>query len=326
MTGSDPHEIAARLPRHAKDPDHERFLAQFNDWIAGLPIDTAAAEGHDQLPLVYIVGAPRSGTTLASQLISKYLEVGYINNLIARFWRRPLAGIRLSDVCLGSDARREIVLQSSHGVSSGIVGPHEFGYFWRFWLGLDSAATHHLSAAESERVDVAGLGRVLRDELLGGFRRPTVFKNVICGFQAPLLSRVHPRSLFVHVTRDLTATAASILTARQARLGDVRSWWSLKPSTFDEIRRLEHPAEQVVRQVRDCRAEFSAAFAAPGVHHIELAYESMCRSPREELERLCAALRPLGADLQPAAEIEPLSASAGPQLPPDLHDALLRLA
>ena len=325
MTGSDPHEIAARLPQHAKDPDRERFLAQFNEWIASLPIDSAAAAGSDRLPLVYIVGAPRSGTTLASQLISKYLEVGYINNLIARFWRRPLAGIRLSDICLGPNARREISLQSSFGVTSDVVGPHEFGYFWRLWLGLDRATTHHLSPAETERVDIEGLGRVLRDEVLGGFARATVFKNVICGFQAALLSRVHEPSLFIHVTRDLSATAASILAARQARHGDVRAWWSLKPSTFDEIRRLDHPVEQVVRQVRDCRAEFSAAFAAPGVRHIELAYESMCRSPREELERICAAVRPLGADLQPAGEIEPLSASAGPQLPRDLHAALLRL-
>ncbi|MBM3525920.1 MAG: sulfotransferase, partial [Alphaproteobacteria bacterium] len=291
MTGSDPHEISPRL--HAKDPDRERFLAQFNDWIAGMPLDASADDG-DRLPLIYIVGAPRSGTTLVSQLISKYLDVGYINNLIARFWRRPLAGIRLSEICLGADARKEISLQSSYGVTSDIAGPHEFGYFWRQWLGLDHTATHHLTAPELERVDVDGLGRVLRSEVLGGFRRPTVFKNVICGFQAPLLTSVHPRSLFIHVTRDRFVTAASILAARHARYGTYDAWWSLKPSTFDEIRGLGSPAEQVARQVRDCREEFAAALSAPGVHHIEVAYESLCRSPREQLARVCDAVRPLG--------------------------------
>src|SRR5688572_30011389 len=101
MTGSDPHDAVPRLPAHEKDAAHERFLLQLNESIALMPLDEAVADSSSQLPVVYIVGAPRSGTTLVSQLLAKYLDVGYINNLIARFWMRPLAGIRLSEICLG---------------------------------------------------------------------------------------------------------------------------------------------------------------------------------------------------------------------------------
>ena len=45
---------------------------------------------------IHIIGAPRSGTTLLSQLLLSYTQVGYINNLIAAFWNAPLYGIHLS--------------------------------------------------------------------------------------------------------------------------------------------------------------------------------------------------------------------------------------
>ena len=45
---------------------------------------------------IHIIGAPRSGTTLLSQLLLSFTQVGYINNLIAAFWNAPLYGIYLS--------------------------------------------------------------------------------------------------------------------------------------------------------------------------------------------------------------------------------------
>jgi hypothetical protein len=322
MTGSDPHESGHRLSQHAKDEADEQFLARLNDWLAGMPLDEPVSAAGAELPLVYVVGAPRSGTTLVSQLLAKYLDVGYINNLIARFWRRPIVGIRLSEICLGADARRTISLRSNYGVTPGLVGPHEFGYFWRHWLDLDHAATHHLTAQEAARVDGEALGRVLRHEVLGGFSRPTVFKNVICGFQAQLLSRVHPPSLFLHVTRDPLATAGSILAARLARYGRYDTWWSLKPSTFDTIRRAATPVEQVAMQVRDCRAEFTAELSAPGVHAMTLSYEETCLAPEAQLERVCDAVRRLGGDVHRLGPVEPLAPSPGPTLEADLREAL----
>lgn len=322
MTVSDPHETTPRLAAHAKDEAHERFLAHLNDWLARMPLDEPVSAGAADLPLVYVVGAPRSGTTLVSQLLAKYLDVGYINNLIARFWRRPIVGIRLSAICLGPDARRAISLHSTHGVTPGLAGPHEFGYFWRYWFGLDRAATHHLMPHEVARVDAEALGRVLRQEILGGFGRPTVFKNVICGFQAQLLTRIHPRSLFIHVTRDPLATGASILAARRARYGSYDAWWSLKPATFDTIRHAATAAEQVAMQVQDCRVEFAAELGSPGVHAMTLSYEDTCLGPEAQLERICEAMCRLGGDVRPLGPVERLEPSPGPALPADLREAL----
>ena len=317
----DPHDIAERLAAFRHDPAAEEWLTALNQLLADaeLPAPPSAIDPA-QLPLIYIVGAPRSGTTLLSQLLSRYLAVGYINNLIARFWLRPSVGIRLSDLVLGAHARERIELESRHGSTEGAAGPHEFGYFWRHWLQLDSQPTHHLSDAAAQRVDRAGLRHALRDEILDRFGLPVVFKNVICGFHAPLLSEVHPQSWFVHITRDRRDTAASILKSRHQRYGSYDAWWSLKPSTFSAIAGIADPCEQVVRQIDDCRAEIAESLRQAGVRSKVIRYEALCADVRGTLTDLAGSIEPPVQLLDGVPDRLPVS--AGTTLPAPLEESL----
>lgn len=308
----DAHEHGTRLVEFAKNRMDEEFLDRLNSALAELRFPPApGVHLAHRLPVVYIVGVPRSGTTLLSQLLSRYLQVGYINNLIARFWRRPSVGIRLTRILIGSEGRRLIECNSRYGVTEGVVGPHEFGYFWRYWLKLDSAQSHHLSSEELARLDRDGLRSALRQEILCEFGQPVVFKNVICGFHARYLSDLHPRSLFVHVRRNPFDAAASILNSRLARYGSYSTWWSLKPSTYPSLRDLTDPAEQVARQVTDCLAEFDAELRQPGVHSVQVNFADVCQRPEEVLKRICAELLVMGAEVHQTEEPMPRF------LPPD---------
>jgi LPS sulfotransferase NodH len=321
---ADPHEAGPRAATFAKDENDERFLRALNAHLRALPVPSREPLARAAtLPIVYIVGVPRSGTTLLSQLLSKHLEIGYIDNLIARFWARPSVGIRLSQLCLGPAARRSILLQSTHGTTPGVAGPHEFGYFWREWLRLDEASTHHLTDAELERVDAAGLRRALVEEILAEFGLPAVFKNVICGFHARFLTQIHPRTLFVHVTRDPVAAASSILQTRKARYGSYDAWWSLKPRAFDTICQARSPAEAVALQVFHCRREFDSELSRGGVRTISIPYESLCRDPEQEVHRVQEAVEAIGCDIRSSSvPFAPLAISEGPQLPADLRQPL----
>src|SRR4051812_14091764 len=75
---------------------------------------------------IFIYGLQRSGTTLTSQVVARATDLGYVNNLIARFWISPAHGVYLSRH-LGID--RNIDFQSAHGATEGISNVHEFGYF-----------------------------------------------------------------------------------------------------------------------------------------------------------------------------------------------------
>ena len=55
--------------------------------------------------LVFVVGLPRSGTTLLTQVLAYCLDAGYVNNFAARFWLAPVHGLRLSRLMRGTPSR-----------------------------------------------------------------------------------------------------------------------------------------------------------------------------------------------------------------------------
>ena len=321
---TDPHEHGPRTPEYAKDERLEALLEAANHALGRADLRRPASADPSVLPLVYVVGAPRSGTTLLHQLIARHLAVGYVTNLAARFWLRPSVGIALSRAVLGDAPGAGLPLRSAFGTTEGAAGPHEFGYFWRRWLGLDESATHHLDEAAQARVDVEGLRAALRWELLASFGRPVVLKNGVCGFHARLLTNVHPRSLFVHVVRDTAAVVRSILGSRRERYGSYDVWWSLKPSTypFDA----ETPAGEVVRQVIDCRRELETELSTPGVNALTIDYANVCAAPARALDAVRRAVRDVGADVplvgNPPARLD---VSRGPELPAELDAEVHRI-
>jgi LPS sulfotransferase NodH len=286
---NDPHEAQGRQAGFQKTTRDEDWLAAFNSQLERLDLPAPEQAQAAVLPIVYIAGTPRSGTTLLSQILSHCLDVGYINNLIAKFWMRPSVGIRLSRAVLGDDPGRFLDFESNYGTTQGAAGPHEFGYFWRHWLRLDTARTHHLTTEELRRVDKAGFKKALEHDMLANFGKALVTKNVICGFHAECLTGLHPNSLFITINRDPYETARSILHARQTRYGDYAVWWSLKPKAWPL--HAADPAEEVALQVLHCRKELEAETNRPGVRSLHVSYEELCENPQATLRQVCNAVQ-----------------------------------
>ena len=61
-------------------------FAEFNRYVAQIEVDDV---GGETPPALFICGPPRSGTTIFAQAITYVADVGYINNLIARFATNP---------------------------------------------------------------------------------------------------------------------------------------------------------------------------------------------------------------------------------------------
>ncbi|MCB1738826.1 MAG: sulfotransferase [Gammaproteobacteria bacterium] len=307
---SDPHDAGQRLPEYAKDADSEHLLLQVNQACQALPLAWHVPAEIAELPLIYVVGAPRSGTTLLAQVLIHALRLGYIDNIVARFYLRPLVGVVLSRAVLGADAVAQTAFDSRHGVTREPAGHHEFGYFWRHWLKLDAQPTHRLDTVAREHIDVRALGDTLRHELLGGFGLPVLFKNVICGLNAQLLAHAHPNALFINIVREAGPACRSILAARKARYGRFDSWWSVKPSNFPEIEHETDPAVSVVRQYLGTLGDLDEELSGLETRRLDVSYEQLIRSPQRVIELVRERLGELGH--LPALRREPL---------PDLHMA-----
>lgn len=237
--------------------------------------------------VVFLVGTPRAGTTLLFQLLARYCDYTYVPNFAARFWLVPVTGLKLYRLRFPRAVDRgELV--SHLGRTFGPHAPHEFSYFWHYWMG--PAESDDRTAAELERVD----WQAIRSEICGlyhDFGRPVLFKSLnFVDYHVPQVAALLPSASFVWIRRDPRFVAQSILESRRRRYGDPCRWWSVRPRAAARWSQLG-PVEQVVRQIVDIERALERAFAAlPAGRRVVIQYESLVAAPSEATARLMGAL------------------------------------
>lgn len=210
-------------------------------------------------PIVFIIGAPRSGSTILYQALTQYLRVAYITNLACWMHRNLLLGMALSQWLLRG--RAHDTDESSFGVVAGWRSPAECGEFWYQWLPRDRHfVDEHETPAEAVRTIRAHLVAIVNH-----CDQPLVIKNLNAGQRMRLLARAVPEARFIHCEREPLWNAQSILQARRINHTPDDGWWSIMPPNYRELLQLEVP-ERVVGQIHSIerqiwldRARFPAA-------------------------------------------------------------------
>jgi hypothetical protein len=242
-------------------------------------------------PPVFIVGSPRTGSTLFYQLLTQRFRVGYVSNLAALFFKSLSVGIRLHQHIFGDRPHNSFT--SYYGRTAGWAAPSECGKFWYQWFPDD----RHFVSADEWR---PGRYARLRDTLAvisQTLRTPFVFKNLTCGQRLQVLPRIFPEARYLFIVRDPLHTAESILARRQRNGGDKQQWSSVRPSNFQDLAELPYPV-QVAAQVywtgRQIREDLSRL---PADRSLTIRYEDLCSDVTGELDRVASFLRSAGASL-----------------------------
>lgn len=276
------------ISKYKKNAKEEELFKSVNQAIKNIRSDTTNNDNIN-LPIIYIVGAPRSGTTILSQVLSYSLDVGYINNLIARFWEKPSVGITLSNRLLDKNGRDFISFTSRHGTTTTIGDPHEYGNFWTKIFNLNNCQTHHLSSEELKKLNHDENRVLIEDEVVGSFNKPVLFKNIICGFHAEYLTKLHPSSLFLFIERNSVDTISSIIKVRKERLGDEKQWWSLKPLSYHKVLSNDY-IEEVTKQVVYSKKEFIGELTKPNINFSYIRYEDFIQDPNRFIRNIADSL------------------------------------
>ena len=273
-------ELTHRIGKYVLNKAELNFLFDFNNYIE--PFDLNLYDDVDEdLPIIWIVGLPRTGTTLITELMCNCLDVGYINNLIARFWKAPLTGIKLSKMILGES--RIIDYTSDYGKSNRITGPHEFSYFWQKWLRVDNFANYKPESA-SESIDWNSL-RQLINNMSSLFQKPMVFKGMeFIAFHCENFRRYFPKSLFIYIERDVMDVACSIAQARLDYYGSLDTWWSAYPLEYPELVDLSY-GDQIAGQVYYLSRCYEGILEnISDDQFIRITYEKLCEQPQKFLD------------------------------------------
>jgi hypothetical protein len=249
----------------------------------------AAAEAPLDHRPVFIVGAPRSGSTLLYQLVVVRFDVAYLSNLHCRLHGAPSIVERLA----GRRIEPPEVFSSDHGRTDGRAAPSECGPYWyRFFRrspqyvpleDADPGALRDLRASVRALGDAAG--------------RPIVFKNLINSLRLEPLGAAFPEALFLVVQRDLADNVASILAARRTVVGDEAAWWSAEPPGADELRG-QPPEAQAVGQVTAIHELIEGARQRLGPERfLDIAYEQLCADTHAVLAEISGFASSHGVEL-----------------------------
>lgn len=243
-------------------------------------------------PPVFILGAPRCGSTLAMQLITESLDLGYISNQHCRFFGAPALAEYLFRPTTG---RPPSDFKSSTGVTRGSHAPAECGNWWyRFFRKSPSYVT--LGEADPSLMRAFRASVAL---LTNASNRPIIFKNLYASLRIQPIAHYLPESLFIVIRRDEIDNAHSLLETRMERFGNYDDWFSMEPPGGTWLKSLPAP-QQVVEQVRQIyrtiEQDFQAAEISTG-RRLQITYEDLCKNPANTIQMVKSFLRASGCEV-----------------------------
>ena len=193
---------------------------------------------------IFIISAPRAGSTVLYQSLTNQADVAYVDNLVCLFLRNFFFGFWLSNKLFKQ--RPHNCFQSEHGntANCGWHAPSECGGFWYRWLPTDY---HFVDFAQVVAKDIEEIKNEIT-AVSNYFEKPIVFKNLNAGQRLRLIVKAFPDAKFIFVRREPLYTAQSILKAKRKLKIPDNQFWSIMPPNVDELRKLDWP-EQIVKQI-----------------------------------------------------------------------------
>ncbi len=253
-----------------------------------------------RFPVVFVVGAPRSGTTLLMQWLAATGLFAVPSNLLSRFYGAPYLGGRIQRLLtdpafnykeeLGDPAEHVVAYESHIGKTKGMLQPNEFWYFWRRFI--PNVDPEWITPEQEARIDHIGF-RAGVAAIEAAFDRPFATKGIILQYNLAALQRIFPRALFIHTYRHPFFNIQSLLKARQQYFGEERTWFSVKPKEYQQLKDLD-PVEQVAGQVYHTQAGIEAELAGMPRNALSIAHEDFCSDPSSFYMRLAEKLAALG--------------------------------
>jgi len=277
-------------------------------------------EARQFYPPVFIIGPPRSGTTLLYQILIDRYRFAYFTNFTANFYETPISAFWIAaklfpDAQLGDYASR-------YGRTQGWRGPHECGAFWYRWFPrgehvyVPPGTTPKAHLRELRR-EVIGMTRVAR--------APVLLKNTYNSMRIAPIMEAFPEACFLVCRRNPVDTAQSILKCRIEVHGNKQQWWSLPPKEIDEIKR--HPYwEQVVEQIYYTYQQIEEdrrRFGEDCFHDVN--YEHLCRNIHDTLSDIEQFLERRGINLDVRGHVPPqFPVSTGQKVSDDDYERIVQ--
>ena len=232
-------------------------------------------DAYNEPPLIFIIGLPRSGTTILYQYLSYYYDVAYTSN----FWSiMPKSGPYLRKILNQKPPNEK---KSFYGNGFKMSSVQEGGNIFSQWF--TNQQYHYLEElATNTQKNIQNYF----NQTYSTAQKPILIKNTRNCVRIKALSDSFPNSIFIHIDRDNMEIAKSLYKGRIDLYNDVNKNFTVVPKEWNSIKDLSIE-KQISHQVYYLKKNIEEAFEQiEGNRVFKIEYEEFCQNPNSIVQRI----------------------------------------
>ena len=227
-----------------------------------------SAKGTKRYPPLFIVGAPRTGTTILYQSLLTRFPLTYISNVESMLFTTPTLAHRWTHN--SKDSLEDKGDKNVYGYVKGLTGPSEAGAFMRYFL--DDAAKRRKDF--DTRLQAMA---VMSD-------RPVLSKNTFNTYRIDKIYEAIPDAFIIWITREHDSLHKSIMTMRKTLGGESAEWVGAGQPEADVLEGMTI-SDQVTYQINSITDTLNTALTKDRPHVI-VKYEDFCSDREQVLDNI----------------------------------------
>jgi hypothetical protein len=231
----------------------------------------------ENLPsVIFIVGAPRTGSTILYQLLTYAYNFNYISNLGAQFYHSLYLGNLIQNYLQKDKTHSSFT--SVNGKTEGLFSPHECGKFWYRWFPKSPQfVDEEYYEKNNFRLLLNTVSKIYHKN-----KNPIIFKNTVNSMRIRVIKKLFPNALIIFIRRNPVETALSILKQREKINKDKNKWWAIEPPNYNELKNLPYPEQIYYSELQI--AKDVKLFDSKQIY--EIFYEQLCSDTLSKLNQL----------------------------------------
>lgn len=293
-----------RQKEFQKNLELEKYLEEINGDLL-IAEQRLLKSTFPKYPVILVMGALRSGTTLATQWLANTGEFVCPSNLVSRFYQAPVIGAKIQRLLLDPiyNFRNELTdrfstdigYSSQNGKTHGVMAPNEFWFFWRRFFPYANLDIDYMPDEELAKVFDK---ETFVKELMGiadVFQKPLAMKGMIANYNIGFLDSILESVIFIHTKREPCSNIASALEAKKRQLGNDREWYSFRIPQMQELLHLNDPVRQAAGQIYYINAAIEKSLENVSEERkMDMQYEEFCENPKKYYDILRKKLNEQG--------------------------------
>lgn len=233
-----------------------------------------------RFPPIFIIGLPRTGSTLVYHALVRRFGLAYLCNAAASLPNSPV--IATSFLCAFRRVSPGADFRNLYGVTPGWSGPAQGREVWGRWFPMDQSYCGPGSLSPEARL-------AMRSTVAGiesAFGMPFANKAQGHAVRLEALCETFEDAVFVRVNRDRLEVAESILRGRRDCFKRESRWFSAKPSNYEQLVPLD-AFRQIAGQICGIEGDMQRAFGQIGAERVlDIDFREFCAFPSAVLDRV----------------------------------------